>query len=164
MARLVLLISTLALISSATQHDCESEKCNCCSSECLLPPSLLIDLIQYVFSGSLKSSKVLTGNTGQLVTNKTKLAMQCLKFSWRITSSARGRRIRLSIQDLLLARGDFVKIYDGMNKSQPLITAFTSGHVPHEIVSSGQHMYVDLRTTCEVTERRFKAAFNDTAG
>ena len=62
----------------------------------------------------------------------------------------------------MLARGDFVKIYHGIGKSQPLIAAFTSGQVPREIVSSGQHMYVDLRTTCKVTERHFKAVFKTT--
>ena len=105
---------------------------------------------------------MLNGNTGELVTKKTNLAMQCLKFSWQITSPTRGKKIRLSIQDFMLAKGDVVKIYDGTGKSQPLITTFTSGHIPREIVSSGQHMYVDLRTTCEVTERHFKATFKTT--
>ncbi|XP_065845035.1 complement receptor type 2-like isoform X2 [Oscarella lobularis] len=86
--------------------------------------------------------------------------MQCLKFSWRITSPT--RKIQLNIRNFMLARGDFVKIYHGIGKSQPLIAAFTSGQVPREIVSSGQHMYVDLRTTCKVTERHFKAVFKTT--
>eukprot|EP00118_Oscarella_pearsei_P019553 m.208365 g.208365 ORF g.208365 m.208365 type:complete len:1107 (+) comp39705_c0_seq1:79-3399(+) len=139
----LLFVLSLTGIVSCAKNDCSSKQCKCCTNA--------------LTAKKIKSFK--NKASGMLTTGRTNLNMQCMRATWTVTLPDKRKKIRLKMNSFKLANGDSLRLYDGLRKTDRIITEFNSIHKPHEIITSGPNLLVTLKTTCEKTARLFTASF-----